>query len=112
LANKNTIVVSEHVVHGCGENGDAGHNNPVEFQGTFMEHSGNIQRTFREHSGNIRGTFKEIQDTTCCMAVEKTAMPATITPGTLKPTSLTVLHPKHAHLRPQNTLVVSRTCHN
>jgi hypothetical protein len=28
-------------------------------QGTFTEHSGNIQGTFREHSGNIQGTFRE-----------------------------------------------------
>jgi hypothetical protein len=28
-------------------------------QGTFREHSGNIQETFREHSGNIQGTFRE-----------------------------------------------------
>jgi hypothetical protein len=28
-------------------------------QGTFSEHSVNIQGTFREHSGNIQGTFGE-----------------------------------------------------
>jgi hypothetical protein len=28
-------------------------------QGTFREHSGNIQGTFREHSGNVQGTFRE-----------------------------------------------------
>ena len=41
-------------------------------EGTFREHSGNIQGTFREHLGNIQGTFREhsgnIQGTFTCSA--------------------------------------------